>query len=96
MKLLTYSSLVQRTSNTDFSQLDGAYLAIDTQRGYCYSLNATGGRIWEMLVKPIRLSEICATLQTQYAVEEKTCRQEILALVATLKEAGLLQVLPEI
>ncbi len=93
---MTYTSLVQRTRNMEFSQLDGVYLAIDAQKGYCYSLNATGGKIWEMLTQPIRLSDICAELQGHFAVDETTCRQEVLALATTLNDVGLLQIVQEI
>jgi hypothetical protein len=45
-----------------FSQLDDELLAIDAQAGYCYSLNETAGRVWDLIATPMSLDAICAQL----------------------------------
>jgi len=85
-------SVVQRAQCPDFSQLDDSFLAIDAQRGYCYSLNATAAKIWEMIDQPISLAAICDRLQQEYDVDKETCLRETIALATTLQASGLLQV----
>lgn len=85
-------STVQRLSSTEFSRLDDAYLAINSEKGSCYSLNGTAGRIWELTERPITLSEVCLQMQREFTVEEDTCQRDVLALVTSLHKAGLLQI----
>jgi len=85
-------TIVQRAQCPDFSRLDDSYLAIDAQRGYCYSMNATAAKIWEMIAQPTSLADLCARLQQEYAVDKETCLRDTMALVSNLQASGLLQV----
>jgi hypothetical protein len=86
------NTLVQRGKDISFSQLDDELLAIDAQAGFCYSLNETAGRVWDLIATPISLDAICAHLGRQFAVDEQTCRREVTALLQGLCDAGLVQV----
>ena len=89
---MNLGSTVQRLGSTEFSRLDDAYLAIDSEKGCCYSLNGTAGRVWELTEQPVRLADLCLQMQREFSVEEQTCQRDILALVTSLHEAGLLQI----
>jgi hypothetical protein len=89
---MNVQSIVQRAQCPDFSQLDDNYLAIDAQRGYCYSLNATAARIWDMIDQPTSLAALCDRLQMEYNVDKETCLRDTIALVSMLQASGLLQV----
>jgi hypothetical protein len=86
------TTIVRRGKDIPFSQLDDELLAIDAQAGYCYSLNETAGRVWDLLATPISLDAICAQLRREYAVDEQTCRREVTTLLQGLCDAGLVQV----
>lgn len=86
------TSILQRGKDIPFSQLDDELLAIDAQAGYCYSLNETAGRVWDLLATPMSLEAICAQLRRVYVVDEQTCRREVTALLQGLCDAGLVQV----
>lgn len=86
------ASIIQRGKDIPFSQLDDELLAIDSQAGYCYSLNETAGRVWDLIASPTSVSEVCAQLQKEYAVEEAVCEQEVIKLLEGLCDAGLVQV----
>ena len=90
--MINLNSIVQRGKDIPFSQLDDELLAIDAQAGYCYSLNETAGRVWDMIATPMSLGAICAQLRREYAVDEPTCRREVTALLQGLCDAGLVQV----
>jgi len=91
-KLITIDSVVYRSSNVVFSKLDDELLAIDSQAGYCYSMNETAGRIWEMISSPVSISELCSQLKNEYTVDENVCLQEVLPLVQNLYDSGLIKV----
>ena len=85
------ASIVKRGKDIPFSQLDDELLAIDAQAGYCYSLNASAGRVWELIATPMSVGAVCAQLRQEFAVDEATCLREVLALLQGLSVAGLVQ-----
>lgn len=86
------TTIVQRCKDIPFRQLDDELLAIDAQAGYCYSLNETAGRVWDLIATPMSFAEICVQLRREYAVDEQTCRREVISLLQGLCDAGLVQV----
>jgi len=89
---ITVASLVNRSADIVFSKLDDELLAIDAQAGYCYSMNETAGRIWEMISIPVSIGDICSRLVKEYSVDEVLCLSEVLPLLQKLHESGLVQV----
>ena len=85
-------SIAQRLPGTEFSRLDDAYLAIDSEKGYCYSLNGTAGRVWELTEQPVMLADLCLQMQREFVVEEETCQRDVFTLVTSLHKAGLVQI----
>lgn len=89
------ASIVKRGKEVLFSQLDDELLAIDAQVGYCYSLNETAGRVWELISASMPVSAVCAQLRQEFAVDEATCLRETLALLQALCDAELAQEIGE-
>ena len=58
-----------------------------------YSLNPTGGRIWEGLKQTVPLGEISRRLQAEFEVEAEAANRSVLALVDELSQQQLLEVL---
>jgi len=85
-------TLFRRDKDIPFRRLDDELLAIDAEASFCYSLNETAGRVWEMLQTPITLQALCTQLRREYAVDEPTCRAEVTALLNQLCEAGLARI----
>ena len=89
---LNTDSVVRRCADVVFSKLDDELLAIDSQAGYCYSMNETAGRIWDLVVNPVSVAELCSQLRNEFAVDEHTCLKEVLPLLQRLTDSGLIQV----
>jgi len=85
-------TIVKRGKEILFSQLDDALLAIDADDGYCYGLNETAGRVWEIIATPQPVAAVCTQLCNEYTVDETTCLREVIALLQHLIAAGLVQV----
>lgn len=89
---LTRSTVVKRGRDIPFSQLDHELLAIDSQAGFCYSLNETAGRVWGLLEEPSTIEALCDRLRLQYAVDEATCLCEVTELLRGMCEAKLVEI----
>ncbi len=85
-------SIVRRTADMLFSNVDGELLAIDEQAGYLYCLNESAGRVWKLIGEPTAVSAVCTRLCQEFAVDQETCLREVLQLLQGLHEAGLVQV----
>ena len=90
--ILQPTSIVQRAREVLFSQLDDELLAIDAQAGFVYSLNDSASRVWDLIQSPTSVDAVCARLRREYAVDERTCQRDVLALLQALHEAELVQV----
>lgn len=86
------ASIVQRAKDIPFSRLDDELLAIDSAAGFVYSLNETAGRVWDLIQTPASVGAVCAQLRLEFAVDEMTCRRDVIALLQALHDAGLLRV----
>jgi hypothetical protein len=89
---LTKLVIIKRIKDLSFSRLDDELLAIDSQAGYCYSLNETAGRVWDLIAFPLSIEEICSRLRREYAVDEETCLKKVTTLIEALIEAKLVEV----
>jgi Coenzyme PQQ synthesis protein D (PqqD) len=58
-----------------------------------YSLNLTGGQIWQGLKEELTLTEISQRLQAEFAVEADAANRSVLALVDELSQQQLVEVL---
>jgi len=57
-----------------------------------YGLEAVGARIWDLLQKPRRVSEIRDTLLAEYEVEAERCEHDLLILLEKMRSEGLVVV----
>ncbi len=85
------STVFRRTKDIAFTPFDDERLAIDAAAGYCYSLNESAGRVWELIASPASLGAICAQLRKEFAVDEQTCLRDVSAVLRGLCDAGLVQ-----
>ncbi len=90
---LTLDSMVRRVNRLPFSALDDDLLALDADRGYVYSMNATSAAIWELFREPTSIRAACRTLTGRYAVDEATCERDVLSTLTELLQAGLVEVI---
>jgi len=77
------------------SVIDDEIVALSIERGTCYGMNRLGSRIWNLLAKPIRISDLCATLVAAYDVDSDICERQVLDLLEELRAEGLLATLEE-
>jgi hypothetical protein len=83
------------SSNTDipFTRLQEDMLAIDERAGYCYSLNTSAARIWDLIRNPASVGDICAILCKEFSVDRETCIRDVSELLSAMRDAGLIRVI---
>lgn len=84
--------MVLASDHIQFSSLDQDLLGIDESAGYCYSLNVSAARIWELMKAPVSVSAICSELSKEFAIDEETCSREVFSFLQSMHEAGLIRV----
>ena len=89
--MLDKNSIVRRTGRVSFTRLHDEMLAMDEAAGYCYALNGSGTRIWELLDKPVKVEAICASLQEEFDVDEEHCLRDVLVLLTELQKSGFIE-----
>ena len=85
-------SVVCSNTNIPTSRLDDEMLAIDERGGYCYSMNASAARVWELIANPATVGDVCAVLCEEFAVDRETCLQDVSGILSTMQDAGLVNV----
>ena len=77
------------------SEVDGEILALSVEQGTCYGMNRVSSRIWGIIAKPTRISDLCAALLAAYDVDPKVCERQVLDLLEEFRAEGLIATLEE-
>ena len=77
-------------NETISGRLHDELVMMDVKKGKYFSLNPVATRIWDLLVHPMSLDELCMKLKSEYEVEEAQCHREVEEYLEEMKELGLL------
>lgn len=91
LRRLTPATVVARNDGFIQAEIDDEIVALNIEHGTCYGLNRVGSRIWNILAKPARIGDICATLLTEYMVDPLVCERQVLDLLEELRADGLIR-----
>lgn len=89
---ITIDSIVLVSQEQMSCGLDDEAVILSLKKGVYYSLNPCGNRIWSLIQKPIRVGEVRDTLLEEFAIDKKTCEEDLLCLLAELKKEGLIAI----
>lgn len=87
---MTDDLIVERRDGLIQTEVDGELVALHIENGTCYGFNPTATRIWGLLDRPKRLSELEDELLAEYDVDPRTCREQLLEMLEELQRDGLL------
>jgi hypothetical protein len=57
-----------------------------------YGMNPVGARVWGLLKEPRSVAELRDVLLEEYEVEQERCEKDLLALLGTMRDEGLIVV----
>ncbi|MDZ7267801.1 MAG: PqqD family peptide modification chaperone [candidate division KSB1 bacterium] len=89
-RTLTGTTRVVAAPEQIFSDLGGEIVILNLNTGVYHGLDEVGARIWHLLQQPITVDELHAAILAEYEVEAEICRRDILELLRTLLDAGLI------
>lgn len=83
---------VVRSGEPVDAEVDGAIVMMSLRRGKYYGLDAVGSRIWQLIDRPRRVSDLCAILGAEFEVDAERCEREVIEFLEELAREGLIEV----
>jgi hypothetical protein len=83
--------VIRVASDVVARRLDDEVVLVHLGTNRIYSLNATGGRYWELLEEGLGHEIIVRRMREEFEVDEMTLEQEIASITADLRSAGLVE-----
>jgi hypothetical protein len=87
---LSSASIVLRSDGFVDAEVDQEIVALSIEHGRCYGLNRVGSRVWKLVANPVRVSDLCAILISEYMVDPDVCERQTLDLLEELRAEGLI------
>jgi hypothetical protein len=95
LRPLSTATVVVRSDGFLEAEIDKEIVALSIEHGTCYGLNQVGSRIWNLLAKPVRIGDLCATLLAEYRVDPDICERQVLDLLEELRAESMITMLDE-
>jgi hypothetical protein len=83
--------LIARNPEVCAAELDGEICLFEPVKAEYLNLNATGSAIWNLLEQPTEVEQLLTALQSRYAVDASTCRQDTETFIGEALKRGMLQ-----
>ncbi|KPK07964.1 MAG: hypothetical protein AMJ64_04935 [Betaproteobacteria bacterium SG8_39] len=90
-KPLGPDSVVRVSSNQVYSRLGDEVAILELDCGVYYGLNDTGTFLWNLMQEPVRVNDMRAALVEEFDVDANTAEQDLLRVLADLRDAGLIE-----
>jgi len=90
--IISMSSEVVLNDSVLTTLIDDELGMMSIKRGLYYTLNPVGKRIWEILERQMKVSEVVDTLRVEYDVELLVCEKDVLELLVLLEQNELITV----
>ncbi len=88
---LTLNSTVQVSQEVVSCDLVEEAALLNLKDGVYYGLNPVGARIWKLIQKPKKLSDILEILVAEYDVERDVCQADLMELTEQLLDKELIK-----
>ena len=89
---ITTETVISQTEEIVDSNIDGETVMMSIENGKYYGLDDIGSRIWELIKKPVKVSDLIDTLLKRFDVDRKTCERDVLKFLNELNEDKILAV----
>jgi hypothetical protein len=75
---MTDTSLIARREGWIAAWVDESLIMMHTESAFYLNLTGSGGRVWELLESPRRISDLCEILSREFDIEPDAARLEVL------------------
>jgi len=92
MENITLPKTVKISNNVLFQQINNECVLLDMDSEQYYGLDDIGARMWQVLSENSETEKALTQLLTEYDIDEKTLRQDLLNLITELGNVKLISV----
>lgn len=85
-------SIVSVSKGQLASSVGGETVILGLDAGHYYGVDAVGARVWQLIQQPASVASIRDTLVREYDVDPARCESDLLALLAQMLGAKLIEV----
>jgi hypothetical protein len=85
-------SIITVTQDQVYTNLEDEVVILSLKGGVYYGLNPVGARIWNLIQEPRTVKEIFDIILSEYEVEPKRCKEDLLRLLQELASRRLIKV----
>jgi hypothetical protein len=89
---ISTESIVNRIEDILASDVDDEKIMMSIAQGQYYSLDPVASRVWELIQKPVMVSDLIDALLLKYDIDRETCEGDVLTFLEDLNEKGILEV----
>ena len=89
---ITDLSVVARMPEQVSCDLSGEAVILNLNSGIYYGMDEIGALIWNALDEPRTLEYIRDTILSDYQIDSDTCERDIVAFLAEMQSAGLIEI----
>ena len=82
--------VVQLDPELIYSKVGDEIVLLNMETGDYFKVNSVGSRIWDLINNPMKVSEICSVLLSEYEITAEVCEKEVLSFISLLKEKSFL------
>jgi hypothetical protein len=90
--VLTANSIVVASLDQVSCELGQEAAILNLSTSVYYGLDSVGARVWRLLQKPHRVTDLREALVTEYDVDPVQCEQDLIVLLGRMREEGLIEV----
>ena len=73
------------------TNLEGEIVILDAKSGQYYGLDEVGATVWQLIQEPKTIQQVRDAILAEYEVEAEQCEQDLLELLHTMAEKGLIE-----
>ncbi|MFP3123388.1 lasso peptide biosynthesis PqqD family chaperone [Ectobacillus funiculus] len=89
---ISLNKLITQGKGNIISDMGGEKVMLSVHNGKYYNLGEMGGAIWDLIEKPLLVTELVAVLMSKYEVEQSTCEEQVISFLELLLEEDLIEV----
>jgi hypothetical protein len=88
---MALDDIVAQGKGSIVSDMAGEKVMLSVRNGKYYGFGDIGGKIWDMMERPIAVGQLVDTLLSEYEVERGECERHVLSFLELLAKEGLLE-----
>ena len=94
-KMVDLNSRVARSEEVLATEVDGEVVMMSIEQGNYSGLDGIGSEIWQLIERPLRVSEICQKMMERYDVDRDVCEKDVLVFLNDLASDDTIQIVAD-